>query len=301
VVTGAGQGLGRAEALALAAEGAAVVVNDYGVALDGTPDHGRADEVVAEIVDHGGQAVAHHGDVSDWDSAGSLVATALDTFGGLDIVVNNAGILRDRMLVNMTPQEWDAVIRVHLRGHFCVTRHAVGHWRARSKETGGPVYARIVNTSSEAFLFGAPGQPNYAAAKAGIVALTMSTARGCAKYGVSANAICPRASTRMTGVPAADQPAPFRPELLGPLVVYLAGPSAQRVSGQVFVAYGGMVALLAAPTVDQRWDAPAAGWTVDALAEQLDPVFAGREPVLDGFYAAQVRALDDGSWSGRAR
>jgi NAD(P)-dependent dehydrogenase (short-subunit alcohol dehydrogenase family) len=301
VVTGAGQGLGRAEALALARAGAAVVVNDYGVALDGTPDTSRADAVVAEIVESGGQALVHQGDVSDWDQAEDLVRSAVDAFGTVDIVVNNAGILRDRMLVNMSAEEWDAVIRVHLRGHFCVTRHAVAHWRSRSKAAGAPVYARVVNTSSEAFLFGSPGQPNYAAAKAGIVALTMSTARGCAQYGVLANVVCPRASTRMTGLPAEGEPAPFAPDLVAPLVVFLAGPEAARVSGQVFVAYGGMVALLAPPTVDQRWDAPEGGWTQASLADRLTPLFEHREPVVDGYFAAKIRALDDGSWRDRSR
>src|SRR4051812_15088710 len=189
VVTGAGSGLGRSEALALAARGADVVVNDVGP---------TAEEVVAEIKALGREAVAVTGDVGDWAMGDRLVQAAVDTFGSLDILVNNAGVLRDKMLFNLTESDWDDVIRVHLKGHAAVSRAAAAHWRAASKAAGGPVYGRVVNTSSEAFLFGSAGQPNYSAAKAGIAALTLSTAQGLARYGVRANAICPRARTAMT-------------------------------------------------------------------------------------------------------
>ena len=187
IVTGAGRGLGRAEALELARQGAAVVVNDF--------DPDIAEATATEIVKAGGQAVASAGDVSDFGYAEALTRLAVDTFGSLDILVNNAGILRDRMVFAMSEEEWDAVLRVHAKGHFAMTRHATAHWRDASKASGEPVYGRIVNTSSEAFLAGAAGQANYAAAKAAIIGLTTATANGCAKYGVRANAICPRART----------------------------------------------------------------------------------------------------------
>jgi 3-oxoacyl-[acyl-carrier protein] reductase len=222
IVTGAGNGLGRAESVALARAGALLVLNDL------------AGDAVAEtaglIAAAGGQAVAHTGDIGDFETGEELVRAALDTYGALDILVNNAGVLRDRMVFTMSAEEWDLVLRVHLRGHFVTTRHATAHWREASKQAGGPVYARIVNTTSEAFLLGGPGQPNYAAAKAGIAALTVSTARGCARYGVRANAICPRARTAMLAglvSPApADGPDPLDPEHVTPLVTYLASPPA---------------------------------------------------------------------------
>ena len=190
IVTGAGNGLGRAEALALAAAGARLVLND--LAADDV--HAVADEIVAG----GGQAVAVPADIGEWPTGQQLVAAALDRYGRLDILVNNAGVLRDRMVFTMSADEWDLVLRVHLRGHFVTTRFATAHWREQSKQAGAPVYGRIVNTSSEAFLLGSAGQPNYAAAKAGIAALTVTTARSCGRYGVRANAICPRARTAMT-------------------------------------------------------------------------------------------------------
>ena len=201
VVTGAGRGLGRAEALELARLGAAVVVNDYGQPGrdgSGAASAAPAEEVAAEIRAAGGRAVAHTGDVADHEQARELVGLAIAEFGQLDVLVNNAGILRDRMVFSMSEDEWDSVIRVHLKGHFNTTRFASAHWRARSKAADAPVYGRIVNTSSEAFLAGSAGQPNYAAAKGGIVGLTTSTALALAKYGVTANVICPRARTRMT-------------------------------------------------------------------------------------------------------
>lgn len=273
VVTGAGAGLGRAEALALAAEGADVVLNDL------TPDAGA---VVDEIERGGGKAVLVTGDIGERDTADAVVDTALERFGGLHVVVNNAGLVRDRMLFGMSDEEWDQVVRVHLRGHFLLTRNAAAHWRARSKESGGPVYGRIVNTSSEAFLLGPPGQPNYAAAKAGIVALTVSAARALRRYGVTANAICPRARTAMTadvfGAPPTDGPDPLSTGHVAPVVAYLASPAAGTISGQVFVVHGGKVALLAPPTVERRFDAPGGAWTTESLDAGLGGYFADRDP-----------------------
>lgn len=266
VVTGAGRGLGRAEAIELAQQGARVVVNDY----DGTP----AEEVASEIRALGAEAVAAKGDVSSFAEGKGLVERAIEEFGQLDILVNNAGILRDRMVFSMSEEEWDAVIAVHLKGHFTTTRQATEHWRARSKEAGSPVYARVVNTASEAFLFGSPGQPNYAAAKAGIVALTLSTAHGTGKYGVRANAICPRAATRMTEGILGDD---LDPSYVSPLVAFLASPAAERITGQVFVAYGGFVGLLEAPQLEARFDREA-GWDVDGLAEAIGGHFEERDP-----------------------
>ncbi|NPC98664.1 SDR family NAD(P)-dependent oxidoreductase [Nocardioides sp. zg-DK7169] len=272
VVTGAGAGLGRAEALALAARGADVVVNDMGDA---------ADDVVREIEELGSRALAVKGDIGTWEMGQQLVDAAVDTFGGLDIVVNNAGITRDTMLFNMSEQQWDDVIRVHLKGHASLSRAASVHFRAASKAAGGPVYGRIINTASEAFLFGAPGQSNYAAAKAGIVALTLSTSRGMARYGVTANAICPRARTEMTSRVFAEDPESreldiLAPERIGTFVSYLASEAAARISGQVFVAYGDFVALMAAPTVEQKFTAADGTFSVEELDEQLTSYFADR-------------------------
>ncbi len=282
IVTGAARGLGRAEALYLASLGARVVVNDWGAELDGGGRDATAPQaVVDEIAAAGGEAVAHAGDVADFDEAKALIRLAIDTYGSLDILVNNAGILRDRMIFNMSEDEWDAVIRVHLKGHFCTTRHATEYWRDRSKEAGGPVYARIVNTSSEAFLFGSPGQPNYGAAKAGIVGLTMATAQSCTRYGVTANAICPRAATRMTADMNMD-PETFAPENVAPLVAFLVSPAAEHVNGQLFVAYGGMVDVIQGPRVDQRFETQGR-WTAQGLADALSPFYEKRQPIIDGF------------------
>ncbi len=271
VVTGAGAGLGRAEALALAAAGADVVVNDVDPAAVAVAD---------EIEELGAKAVFVAGDVGDSGTADELMAAAIERLGGLHVVVNNAGVVRDRMLFGMSDEEWDLVVRVHLRGHFLLSRRAAAHWRAQSKEAGGPVHGRIVNTASEAFLLGPPGQPNYAAAKAGIVALTVSTARAVQRYGVTANAICPRARTAMTadvfGAPP-DGPDPLSVDHVAPLVAYLASPAARAISGQVFVVHGGMVALLAPPTVERRFDA-AGHWTPEGLDATVGAHFADRDP-----------------------
>jgi 3-oxoacyl-[acyl-carrier protein] reductase len=272
VVTGAGAGLGRAEALALAAAGAAIVVNDMGQA---------AHDVAEEIVAAGGQAVGVTGDVSDWSLGGRLVEESLKNFGTFDILVNNAGILRDKMVFNLTESDWDDVIRVHLKGHAATSHAAAVHWRNASKAAGAPAYGRVINTSSEAFLFGSAGQPNYSAAKAGITALTLSTSQGLARYGVTANAICPRARTAMTAeafgeATPADGLDPLAPERVGTLVSYLASPASREITGQVFVVYGKMVALMAPPKVENRFDAAGSAFTVDELDQQLSSYFTGR-------------------------
>ncbi|MDX3660235.1 SDR family NAD(P)-dependent oxidoreductase [Streptomyces sp. ID05-26A] len=262
VVTGAGAGLGRAEALELARAGASIVLNDL---------LGSADAVAAEIEELGGKCVVVEGDVGERATADALVTAAMEQFGGLHVVVNNAGVLRDRMLFNMTDEEWDLVVRVHLRGHFLLSRNAVALWKQQSKAAGEPVYARIVNTSSEAFLLGSEGQANYAAAKAGIAALTVATARGTSRYGVRANAICPRARTQMTAHVFGDAPEgddSLAPEHVAKFVAHLAGPSGERINGQVFVVHGGMVALMAPPTVEQTFGA----------FTDLDGHFADRDP-----------------------
>jgi 3-oxoacyl-[acyl-carrier protein] reductase len=298
-VTGAGRGHGRAEALELARLGAAVVVNDYGrPGRDGSgaASAAPAEEVAAEIRAAGGRAVAHTGDVSDFAEARDLVETAIGEYGTLDVLVNNAGILRDRMVFSMTEDEWDAVIRVHLKGHFNTTHFAAAHWRERAKAAGGPVYGRIVNTSSEAFLAGSAGQPNYAAAKGGIVGLTTSTALALAKYGVTANAICPRARTRMTedvfaGLERPDEGLdPLAPEHVAPLVGYLASPAAARVNGQLLVVHGGMVAVVERPRVAARFDSKQDTFTYDELDALLTPHYAGR-PEGETFAAAEVLGL----------
>lgn len=285
VVTGAGAGLGRAEALALADAGARVVLNDL---------PGAADEVAEEVAARGGEAVVVAGDIGETSTADALMAAAVDDLGSLDIVVNNAGVIRDKMLFNMSDEDWDLVIRVHLRGHFLLSRNAGAHWRSVSKATEKPVYGRVVNTASEAFLVGSPGQANYAAAKGGITALTLSTARGLGRMGVRANAICPRARTAMTENVFGEHPSegtdPLSPEHVAPLVAYLASPAAEQITGQVFVVYGGMVALLAAPVVEQRFDAQGQTWDLPDLDKQLGTYFADRDPGK-GFAADSVMSI----------
>lgn len=287
VVTGAGAGLGRAEARALGEAGAHVVLNDL---------PGAADEAADELRSRGAEVSVVAGDIGERSTADALMAATADQLGRLDVVVNNAGFTRDRMLFNMSDDEWDQVIRVHLRGHFLLSRNAAAHWRGLSKQSGAPAYGRIVNTSSEAFLSGSPGQPNYSAAKAGITALTLSEARGLGRMGVTANAICPRARTAMTaGVFGDDQSGaeidPLSPEHVAPLVAYLASPAAERINGQVFVVYGGMVALLAAPVVEQRFDASGVTWDLADLDKQVGSYFDGRDPSVC-FAADSVMRLE---------
>ncbi|GAA4737856.1 3-oxoacyl-ACP reductase [Gordonia phosphorivorans] len=270
VVTGAGAGLGRAEAIGLAADGATVIVNDLASALE-------ASDVVDVIAAAGGTAVPVAGDIAEASTADEILKVATEQLGGLHIVVNNAGITRDAMLFNMTDEQWDAVIRVHLRGHFLLNRNAAAYWRNLSKETGAPVYGRLINTSSEAGLLGPAGQANYGAAKAGITALTLTASRALERFGVTANAICPRARTAMTAQVFGDAPEgrvdPLSPEHVVTLVRYLASPEAADVSGQVFVVYGPKVMLMAAPTVREVFTADGDQWEPAALGGELASFF----------------------------
>ncbi|MEU3482857.1 SDR family oxidoreductase [Streptomyces sp. NPDC033753] len=293
IVTGAGRGLGRAHALAFAAEGAKVVVNDLGVAADGTGGGaGPAQQVVDEITAAGGQAVAHGGDIATADGAASLVTTALEAFGRLDTLVNNAGFLRDRMLVNLDEDAWDAVMRVHLKGHFLPLKYATAHWRAEAK-AGRTPDARVINTSSGAGLLGSVGQGNYAAAKAGIIGLTLVAAAETGHYGVQVNAIAPAARTRMTertfadtmAAPEGDAFDAMAPENVSPLVVWLGSAASAGVTGRVFEAEAGRITVMEGwrpgPTADKgaRWTPAEAGDTALKLladAEPPQPVYGAR-------------------------
>jgi NAD(P)-dependent dehydrogenase (short-subunit alcohol dehydrogenase family) len=284
VVTGAGGGLGRAHALAFAAEGASVVVNDLGVAADGTGGgSATAQAVVDEITAAGGKAVASGDDVASGEGAANLIATAIQTFGGLDVLVNNAGFLRDRMLARMDEDEWDAVIRVHLKGHFLTMRNAVEFWRAESKAGRRPD-ARVINTSSGAGLMGSIGQGNYATAKAGILALTLVAAAEWGSYGVTVNAIAPAARTRMTEQVFADVMAPpsdgfdaMAPGNVSPLVVWLGSTESADVSGRVFEVEADLVSI-----ADGWQHGPArrkgARWTPGELGPVVAELLAGSPP-----------------------
>jgi NAD(P)-dependent dehydrogenase (short-subunit alcohol dehydrogenase family) len=284
VVTGAAAGLGRAEAIGLARAGATVVVNDIKAALDASD---VIDEIAAAGADTGSKAVAVPGDISQRATADELVSCA-DGLGGLNIVVNNAGITRDRMLFNMSDEDWDAVIAVHLRGHFLLTRNAATYWRQKAKEaegSDGSVYGRIINTSSEAGVTGPVGQANYGAAKAGIIALTLSATRALGRYGVCANAIAPRARTAMTADVFGEAPEvvadgidPLSPEHVVTLVRFLASPAAEAVNGQVFVVYGPQVTLLSAPSLEHRFTSDAQAWDAQELSATLQDYFAERDP-----------------------
>lgn len=248
VVTGAGRGVGREHALMLAEHGAKVVVNDRGAGVDGSGGElGPANEVVELIRKSGGDAVANGDDVSDWNGARNLIDTAIETFGKLDVLVNNAGILRDRMFWNMTEQEWDDVIKVHLKGTFAPSRHAVDYWRARHKETGQPVNGRIINTSSTSGLFGNIGQTNYGAAKAGIASLSIILARELRRIGVTVNAISPSALTRMTeGLRerTEEQKKAQDPRWVAPVVTYLASAEAEDITARVFYIGSGVFSVM---------------------------------------------------------
>jgi NAD(P)-dependent dehydrogenase (short-subunit alcohol dehydrogenase family) len=284
VITGAGRGIGREHALEFASQGAKIVVNDLGAEVDGTGSSaGPAGEVVDEIRGMGGEAIADGEDVSDYEGAGRLIQTAIKTFGGLDVLVNNAGILRDRMLVNMTIEEWDAVIRVHLRGTFAPMRHAVEYWRNRSK-AGESNDARIINTTSPSGIYGNVGQTNYGAAKAGIASMTIIAAMELGRYGVTVNAIAPAALTRMTenlGMGAAtrrpDQFDAHDPGNIAPLVVWLGSSESAAITGRVFNVQGGNISVaegwVAAPGVSKgdRWDAAELGGVIPDLVAKAAP------------------------------
>ena len=284
VVTGAGRGIGREHALALARAGAKIVVNDLGASLAGEgTDTGPAHEVVREIETRGGEAVADGENVADFAGAKRLIDRAISTFGRLDILVNNAGILRDRMLVNMDEHEWDAVIEVHLKGHFAPTRHAAAHWRERSK-AGDQVVARVINTSSPSGVFGNVGQLNYGTAKAGIVGFTLIAAQELQRYGVTVNAIAPNARTRMTEAAFGEIPSPedgfdaADPANNSPIVVALSADEAQDITGQVFFIYGGVVNMLSGWQAGELF-ARGERWDPDELLHELrDRLPAGAAP-----------------------
>lgn len=248
IVTGAGRGVGREHALMLAEHGAKVVVNDLGAKVDGSGgDAGPANEVVELIKKNGGEAIANGDDVSDWNGAKNLIDTAVKTFGKLDVLVNNAGILRDRMLSNMTEQEWDDVIKVHLKGTFAPTRHAVDYWRAKNKETGKSVNGRVINTSSTSGLFGNMGQTNYGAAKAGIAAFSIIAARELRRIGVTVNAISPSAVTRMTeGLRerTEEQKVAGDPKWIAPVITYLASEDSEDITARVFYIGNGVFSVM---------------------------------------------------------
>ncbi|TFH24774.1 MAG: SDR family NAD(P)-dependent oxidoreductase [Myxococcales bacterium] len=268
IVTGAGRGIGREHALLLARHGAKVVVNDLGGTRDGTgTDAVPAADVAAEIRAQGGEASVSGADVSDFEAAGAMVHHAVTAFGRLDVVVNNAGILRDRMLVNMTEAEWDAVIKVHLKGTFAPTRHAAAYWHERSK-AGEPIDARIINTTSVSGIYGNPGQTNYGAAKMGIAAFTIIAARELARYGITVNAVAPGAITRMTedlamAVGSEEETAALHPRWIAPIVTWLASTESSDVTGRVFEATGRILAV-------------AEGWHRGPVVEPLeDPTELG--------------------------
>ena len=285
IVTGAGRGIGRAHALEFARQGAKVVVNDLGVSLAGEGGgDSPAEEVVKEIQAAGGEAVANGSDVADFEQAGQLVKAAIDGFGGLDVVVNNAGFVRDRMFVSTSEEEWDAIIRVHLKGHFAVTSNACAYWRQQSKD-GQPVDARIINTSSGAGLQGSVGQSSYSAAKAGIATLTLIQAAELGRYGITANAIAPSARTRMTEEVFAEMMAKpdsgfdaMAPENISPLVVWLGSAESKDVTGQIFELAGGKISVAdgwrEGPAIDKgaRWEPDEIGSAVsDLLAKAVPP------------------------------
>jgi len=299
IVTGAGRGIGREHALALARAGAKVVVNDLGAALSGEGhDDTPAQQVVQEIEALGGEAAANDANVADFEQAGAMVQQAIDRFGRLDILVNNAGILRDRMLVNMSEQEWDAVINVHLKGHFAPTRHAAAHWRELSK-AGEDVRARVVNTSSPSGVFGNIGQGNYGAAKAGIAAFTVIAAQELHRYGVTVNCLAPNARTRMTeetfdmSPPDPTEFDPLDPGNMSPVVVALCADEAQQITGQVFHVWGSAVNALRGWSAGELFQTEGR-WDADVLLQQiLERYPDGTSPpgMIAGMQAAGGKSL----------
>jgi len=285
IVTGAGRGIGREHALELARQGAKVVVNDLGVSNSGEgAGAGPAEEVVRAIRDMGGEAFANGADVADWDQTEALVRQTIETFGRLDVVVNNAGFVRDRMFVSCSEEEWDAVIRVHLKGHFCIARHAAAYWRGQVK-AGETVDARIINTSSGAGVLGSVGQSSYSAAKAGIATLTLVQAAELGRYGITANAICPIARTRMTeGAFGDSMKAPDQgfdendPANVSPFVAWLASSESHGVTGRVWEVFGGTITVFDGyrreQTIDigERWAAEEVGPAVEGLLSKARPL-----------------------------
>jgi len=285
IVTGAGRGIGREHALELARQGAKVVVNDLGVSNSGEGEgRGPADEVVRAIRDLGGEAVANGADVADWEQTETLVEQAIGEFGRLDAVVNNAGFVRDRMFVSCSEEEWDAVIRVHLKGHFCLARHAAAYWRGLVK-AGEQIDARIINTSSGAGVLGSVGQSSYSAAKAGIATLTLVQAAELGRYGITSNAICPIARTRMTEGAFGDaMKAPEEgfdendPTNVSPFVAWLASSQSREITGRVWEVFGGTVTVFDGyrreQTMDigRRWDAAELGLAVETLLSKAQPL-----------------------------
>jgi NAD(P)-dependent dehydrogenase (short-subunit alcohol dehydrogenase family) len=291
VVTGAGRGIGRAEALLLAAEGASVVVNDRG----GAPTGGGADQapaqlVVDEIVGTGGQAVANDDDIASWTGAEALIDQAVETFGGLDVLINNAGILRDGMSFKMDEADWDAVVNVHLKGHFCCARFASAYWRAKAKETGDPLGATLVNTASESGLYGNAGQINYAAAKAGIASMTIVEAREYERFGVRVNALAPVARTRLTEALAGEYMQPdasgfdrFAPENVAAVAAWLASDLSAPMSGQVVKVQGGVVQLLEGwrPSTEANVDDP---WSIDLVDDVRAELLGASDGSIPPFF-----------------
>ena len=279
VVTGGGRGIGREHALELARQGAAVVVNDLGGSPDGTgADAGAAQAVADEITAAGGKAVANVDDVSDWGGAERLIGQAMEAFGGLDVLVNNAGILRDRTIATMSEQEWDAVIRVHLRGTIAPTRFAVAYWRDKAKRTGQPTSARLINTTSASGIYGNFGQSNYGAAKGGIASFTIIAAKELARYGATANAVAPAARTRLTeALMPAEYASNLGPEHISPLVAWLASSESGEITGRVFDVMGGRIGVAESwrlgpeAAKDGGWDAAELGSVIPGLVAKAAP------------------------------
>lgn len=280
IVTGAGRGLGKSEALALSRQGARVVITEIEAAKD------FAHQVADEIKQSGGDAMVALGDVGIYNDCRATFQKAIDSWGDVNIIVNNAGFCIDKMLFNMGEEDFDPVVRVHLKGHFNYISQAAAYWRAQSKAKGGPVYGRLISTASEAYLYCPPGQPNYASAKAGITVLTMCAAQATARYGVTANVILPRARTDMTkaifGERGNDDFDELSTENVSPLVAYLASPMAYKINGYVLLVYGKMVQIIESPRFGEKFESHTP-WTVEGLHDQLAPFFVKRKPILDGY------------------